>query len=92
MRYLATDRDNAAERTNCIINMFAEFPYIVSSYTLSFIGLEQFIFLYLDFKRTIDIYTTAVFILIPWAIGITRYSIILGDSSSRYINLPYSGL
>ena len=92
VRYLATDRDNAAERTNCIINMFGEFPYIVSSYSLSFIGLERFIFLYLDFKRTIDIYTTAVFILIPWAIGITRYSIILGDSSSRYINVPYSGL
>lgn len=92
VRYLATDFDNAAERTNCIINMFAEFPYIVSSYSLCFIGLERFIFLFLDFKRTIDIYTTAVFILIPWAIGITRYSLILGDSSSRYTNIPYSGL
>ena len=92
VRYLATDYDNAAERTNCIINSFSEFPYVVSSYSLCFIGLERFIFLFLDFKRTIDIYTTAIFILIPWAIGITRYSVILGDSSSRYINIPYLGL
>ena len=92
VRYMATDHDNATERANCIINMFAEFPYIVSSFSLCFIGLERFIFLFLDFKRTIDIYTTAVFILIPWAIGITRYSVILGDSSSRYTNIPYMGL
>ena len=92
VRYRATDYDNAVERANCIIGSFAEFPYIASSYSLCFIGLERFIFLFLDFKRTIDIYTTAVFVLIPWAIGITRYSVILGDSSSRYINVPYLGL
>ena len=91
MRYLATDYDNAAERTNCIANSFSEFPFVVSTYSLCFVGLERFIFLFLDFKR-IDIYTTAVFILIPWAIGITRYSVILGDSSSRYSNNPYLGL
>lgn len=92
IRYLATDYAHAAKRTQCIVGHFFEFPYIVSSYSLCFVGIERLIFLNLDFKRTIDIYTTAVFILIPWAIGICRYSTALGDSSSRYINIPYVGL
>lgn len=92
IRYLSTNFNDATESANCIIGTFFEFPYAVSSYSLSFVGMERFIFLYLDFKRTIDIYTTVVFILIPWAIGITRYSVTLGDSSSRYGNIPYLGL
>ena len=92
VRYLATDTNNAVGRVNCVVNTFSVFPYIVSSYSLCFVGLERFIFLFLDFKSTIDIYTTAVFVLIPWALGITRYSIVLADSSDRYINIPYLGL
>lgn len=92
VRYMITDFDDAAEDTNCIIGSFFEFPYIASSYSLCFVGVERFVFLSLDFKKTVDIYTTAVFILIPWAIGITRYSVHLGDNSSRYSNIPYLGL
>ena len=92
VRYLVTDFDYAAENTNCVVNSFFEFPYVASTYSLSFVGLERFIFVYLDFERTIDIFTTAVFILIPWAIGITRYSVYLGDNSSRYASIPYLGL
>ena len=39
-----------------------------------------------------DWYSLFVFIITPWALGITRYSVILGDSSSCYINIPDSGL
>lgn len=92
IRYIDTNYDDAAEETNCIINSFFEFPYVTSTYSLCFVGLERFIFLFLDFKKTIDTYTTAVFILIPWALGITRYSVHLGDDSSRYSNIPYLGL
>ena len=92
IRYIDTNYDDAAETTNCIVNSFFEFPYVTSTFSLCFVGLERFIFLFLDFKKTIDIYTTAVFILIPWALGITRYSVHLGDNSSRYSNIPYLGL
>ena len=92
IRYIDANYDDAAEATNCIVNSFFEFPYVTSTFSLCFVGLERFIFLFLDFKKTIDIYTTAVFILIPWALGITRYSVHLGDNSSRYSNIPYLGL
>ena len=92
VRYLIIDCDDAAERAQCVIGSFFEFPYIVSSYSLCFVGLERFIFLMLNFKRTIDNFTAVLFILVPWAVGITRYSVHLGDSSSRYHNIPYLGL
>ena len=92
IRYIDTNYEDAAEATSCIVNSFFEFPYVTSTFSLCFVGLERFIFLFLDFKKTIDTYTTAVFILIPWALGITRYSVHLGDNSSRYSNIPYLGL
>ena len=92
VRYIDSDSDDAAEDANCIVGSFFEFPYVTSTYSLCFVGLERFIFLFVNFKKTIDIYTSAVFVLIPWALGITRYSVHLGDNSSRYRNIPYLGL
>ena len=45
-----------------------------------------------DFKHTIDIYTTVVFVLIAWALGISPNSIVLADSSDHFSNIPYLGL
>ena len=92
VRYIDNGSDDTAEDANCIIGSFFEFPYVTSTYSLCFVGLERFIFLFVNFKKTIDIYTSAVFVLIPWALGITRYSVHLGDNSSRYRNIPYLGL
>lgn len=92
VRYLIVDYDKAAKKANCIVGSFFEFPYAVSSYSLFFVALERYIFLSFNFTRRIDIYTTIAFISIPWAIGITRNSVVLADNSSRYRNIPYLGL
>ena len=65
---------------------------IDSSYNLYFAGLEHFTFLMFNFKHTIDIYTTVVFVLIAWALGISPNSIVLADSSDHFSNIPYLGL
>ena len=92
IRYKAVGYEAAARGTNCIITSFSTFPFVVSNYCLFLIGLERFIYLRSKPRIPVDWYSLFVFIITPWALGITRYSVILGDSSSRYINIPYSGL
>lgn len=77
---------------NCIVSSFFEFPFVVSTYSLFLIGLERFIYLRSRPRVSIDWCSLFIFIITPWALGITRYSVYLGDSSSRYINIPYMGL
>ena len=85
--YGATVRD-----TNCIITSFSQFPFVVSNYCLFLIGLERFIYLRSRPRIPVDWCTLFIFVITPWALGITRYSIVLADESNRYINVPYLGI
>ena len=91
-RYKAEGYEAAVRDTNCIITSFSEFSFVVSNYCLFLIGLERFIYLRSKPRMPVDWWSLFIFVLTPWALGITRYSVVLGDSSSRYINIPYLGL
>ena len=92
IRYRAVGYEAAARDANCIITSFSEFPFVVSNYSLFLIGLERFIYLRSKPRMPVDWCSLFIFVITPWALGITRYSVILGDSSSRYISIPYLGL
>jgi len=92
IKYKSEGYEATARDTNCIVTSFSQFPVVVSNYCLFLIGLERFIFLRSKPRMPIDWCSLFVFVIIPWAIGITRYSTYLGDSSSRYRNIPYLGI
>ena len=91
-RYKAEGYEAAVRDANCIFTSFSQFPFVVSNYCLFLIGLERFIYLRSKPRMPIDWCSLFIFVITPWALGITRYSVVLGDSSSRYINIPYLGL
>lgn len=91
-RYKAEGYDAAARDTNCIITSFSEFPFVASTYSLFLIGLERFIYLRSKPRMPVDWCSLFIFVITPWAIGITRYSVYLGDNSSRYESIPSLGL
>ena len=80
----------AAEVTECGVLFFFIFPVAASNYCLFLLGLERFI--HLQFKNAINRGILVVFIGIPWAFGIYRYSFYLADADERYFKLPYLGL
>jgi len=79
----------AAEVTECGVLYFFIFPIAASNYCLFLLTLERFI--YLQFKNAINWGILIVFIGIPWAFGIFRYSFYLADTDERYFKLPYLG-
>ena len=91
IRYKSEGYEAAARDTNCIIGSFFEFPFVVSTYSLFLVGLERFIYLRSKPRAPIDWCSLFIFVITPWALGITRYSVYLGDNSSRYENIPYLG-
>lgn len=91
IRYKSEGYGASARDTNCIIGSFFEFPFVASTYSLFLIGLERFIYLRSKPRAPIDGCSLFIFIITPWALGITRYSVYLGDNSSRYENIPYLG-
>lgn len=92
IKYNSQGFEATARDTNCIVTSFSQFPFVVSNYCLFLIGLERFIFLQSKPRMPVDWYSLFVFVVTPWALGITRYSVILGDSATRYINIPYLGI
>ena len=91
-RYKAEGYEATVRDTNCIITSFSQFPFVVSNYCLFLIGLERFIYLRSKPRIPVDWCTLFIFVITPWALGITRYSIVLADASDRYINVPYVGV
>ena len=90
-RYNSEGYESSMRDTNCVVASFFEFPFVVSTYSFFLIGLERFIYLRSKPRVPIDWCTLFIFIITPWALGITRYSVYLGDNSSRYENIPYLG-
>ena len=90
-RYKSEGYESTMRDANCIVASFFEFPFVVSTYSFFLIGLERFIYLRSKPRMPIDWCTLFIFIITPWALGITRYSVYLGDNSSRYENIPYLG-
>jgi len=80
----------SADKTNCGLSKFLEFPIMTSSYCLFLIGYERFVLL--QYNKIINRLVQATFISLPWAFGIYRYSFELASSESRYLNIPYNGL
>ena len=80
----------SADKTNCGLSKFLEFPILTSSYCLFLIGYERFVLL--QYNKIINRLVQATFISLPWAFGIYSYSFELASSESRYLNIPYNGL
>ena len=80
----------SADKTNCGLSKFLEFPIMTSSYCLFLIGYERFVLL--QYNKIINRLVQATFISLPWAFGIYRYSFELASSESHYLNIPYNGL
>jgi len=80
----------SADKTNCGLSKFLEFPIMTSRFCLFLIGYERFVLL--KYNKIINRLVQATFISLPWAFGIYRYSFELTSSESRYLNIPYSGL
>lgn len=92
IRYKVDGYEASARATNCVVTSFSQFSFVASNYCLFLIGLERFIYLRSKPRMPIDWCSLFVFIITPWALGITRYSVYLGDSSSRYRSIPYVGV
>ena len=80
----------SSEETNCGIARFFEFPLLTSNLCLFLLGCEQYISL--SYKRTVDWSVLLLFLLLPWTLGIYRYSFELVTSEDQYLNIPYVGL
>ena len=80
----------SSEETNCGIARFFEFPLLTSNLCLFLLGYERYIFL--SYNRTINWPVLLLFLMLPWTLGIYRYSFELVTSKDRYLNIPYVGL
>ena len=89
-RYKIIGYKEASERVECGVSSFFNFPLVSSNYCLFVVGWERF--MYLQFKKEIDLVTLLVFIGLPWALGILGHSLYLADNSERYENIPYLGI
>ena len=90
IRYKIDGFETSAERTECGIVKFFEFPIVVSNFCLFVLGFERF--LVLQYNRAIDRFVLILLIAFPWALGIYRQAFELTSSKTRYQNIPYSGL
>ena len=80
----------SADKTNCGLSKFLEFPIMTSSYCLFLIGYERFVLI--QYNKIINQLVQVTFISLPWAFGVYRYSFELASSESHYLNIPYNGL
>ncbi|XP_065904556.1 uncharacterized protein [Dysidea avara] len=88
--YRYNDYEEASRKTECGLANFALFPLATSNFCLSVVGWERYV--YLQTEKTTDLVTLLIFLGLPWAFGILRYSFHLADNSARYQNFPYLGL
>lgn len=80
----------SSEQTNCGVARFLEFPLMTGNFCLLLLGFERY--LSLKYNRTIDLFVLFLFLVLPWTLGIYRYSFELFSSKERYLNIPYVGL
>lgn len=78
----------SSEETNCGIAKFFEFPLMTGNFCLVLLGFERYVLL--KYNRTVNRYLLLLFLALPWALGIYRYSFEL--VTSKYLNIPYVGL
>lgn len=80
----------SSEETNCGIARFFEFPLMTSNFCLFLLGCERYVFI--KYNRTVDWFVLLLFLALPWALGIYRYTSELITSEDQYLNIPYVGL
>ena len=80
----------AAERTECGVAKFFEFPITASNFCLFILGFERFLFL--QCNEAINRFILILLIALPWALAIYRQAFELTSSKSQYQNIPYAGL
>lgn len=90
VRYKIVGFEAAAERTECGVAKFFEFPITASNFCLFILGFERFLFL--QYNRTINRFILILLIAFPWALAVYRQSFELTSSKSQYQNIPYAGL
>lgn len=90
IRYKIDGYEIGAEKAECGIVKFFEFPITTSNFCLFTLGFERFCVL--QYNRAIDRFTLFLLIAFPWALGIYRQAFELTYSESQYENIPYAGL
>ena len=90
IRYKVDGYESGAEKAECGVARFFEFPITTSNFCLFILGFERF---YLQqHNRQIDRSVLVLLIAVPWALGIYRQAFELTSSENRYENIPYAGL
>lgn len=90
IRYKVVGFETAAERTECGIVKFFEFPITTSNFCLFILAFERFVIL--QYNRAINWLILLILIAFPWALGIYRQAFELTSPKSQYENIPYAGL
>ena len=90
IRYKIVGFEAAAERTECGVAKFFEFPIAASNFCLFILGFERFLFL--QYNSPINRFILILLIALPWALAVYRQAFELTSSKSQYQNIPYAGL
>ena len=90
IRYKIVGFEAAAERTECGVAKFFEFPITASNFCLFILGFERFLFL--QYNGAINKFILILLIALPWALAVYRQAFELTSSKSQYQNIPYAGL